>query len=471
MLAEAMVSKPISATDVNKDLPSSKEDAATTPTAADCATQLHEKHAVDDSTYGLAVDPSNCFEDARNTLKLFCHSLDSLEAIELPTDSDGAADPSVNEKLSSAFWDVQRHLLAMRRVHRAVGKALELGKASEASTRRIVDAEHAHLESRRYENSCLRAAAAYCRVFPMPALSAVRPFLREGLPHDFDLDAENSEEEVDAAQAIEEDPSNPRPTQLAKRLNVEFEERKRLAEEFDSLTKKKLADLRAFADVDRYNKDMFSKLRSAELALEPVCNLLELRPRPTSSTKTAPDLSSQFPDPLRLICSKFDVFSAFGDAGHVSVKTEPRTISGSADGEPAQKKAKLAAESSAAVRVTLTGAKTELCLVFACGPNSASGGAAAMVGVSCEGASGYTTLDNLWPDDDGRSGPLASAAAQANVPGRVYRWVQVLAGLRDQVAFFQINDNGIGAAKDCSEKVVASEVIGRIRKRLSNQTS
>jgi len=78
------------------------------------------------------------FTAARDTVK----RLDSL----LRRIKTGIANDESAEALVGTFRDTQLQLLFLRRAHRAMVKATDAGRASEAAARRVADVDHAHLD-------------------------------------------------------------------------------------------------------------------------------------------------------------------------------------------------------------------------------------------------------------------------------------------------------------------------------------
>eukprot|EP00932_Pfiesteria_piscicida_P019979 SRR837773.6799.p3 GENE.SRR837773.6799~~SRR837773.6799.p3 ORF type:complete len:100 (-),score=11.18 SRR837773.6799:87-386(-) len=84
----------------------------------------------------------------------------------------------------------------------------------------------------------------------------------------------------------------------------------------------------------------------------------------------------------------------------------------------------------------------------------------AIVGVSCSGGPDGV-LDNLWPHDDGMSGPLAAAGSK--LAGRPYGWAQVLGGLRHETAVLLGGVAGVGGPLADGSAVVAADLVQRLR--------
>mmetsp|Transcript_11357 Transcript_11357/g.28613 ORF Transcript_11357/g.28613 Transcript_11357/m.28613 type:complete len:506 (-) Transcript_11357:225-1742(-) len=421
---------------------------------------------VDESTYGIHVDPASSFDIAREVARNMHKTLGALKVAKADADAS-SADAGEGGSFSEIARTLQLQLLSLRRAHRAMAKAADAGRTAEALARRVADAEFAHLETRRYESACCRAAARRCRSFPAPELSTVRPFLHKELG--------GGAEENEAEDQAEKDQGDGKPavTRLTKWLEIEGQERARLAADLQELELEKASHVEAFRDTETFGTDLTSKLQAAELALEPVCNLLELRPRPDTAA-AQPEGLSRLPSPLRLVYSKFDMLATFGMDGGVTVKLEAPEQAKSSE-EPPEKKPRVEAS---VVRVGIAAAPGKqqasdgkvVTLCFACPPaanGAANGAAATLVGVSSEDDA---LLETLWADDDGRTGGLASAAASANVPGRAYGWAQVLAGLRDRaVAVVAGAGSGSNSGGPLAEggSVVASDIVQRVRDRLS----
>lgn len=412
---------------------------------------------VDDSTYGLFVDPAGSFDAARAATKRLHETLGALKLAKSEAEAEGGSG------FVEMTRELQLQLLAIRRAHRAMAKAASVGRATEAAARRVADAEFAHLETRRYESACCRAAARRCRTFPTPQLSKLSPFLGEGGAGPVDGQEEEEEEESAANDGAA--------TGLARRLEAERLERAKLSEELEALEKRMAADLEAFREQERLSSELASRLRAAELALEPVCDLLELRPRPGGATP--PPGLSRLPVPLQLVFAKFEVLAAFGADAGVSVQLEAGgsvEVAGPKDGEPPEKKPRL--EGAGAVKVSIAFAPGRgkngpaATLNFSC-TALAAGGGAALVGVQGEGIASEALLEGLWPEDDGRVGPLVAAAAAAGVAGKAFGWAQVLAGLRDK-AVPLLAGSSTGGPLSTGASVTAGDVVQRLRARLAS---
>lgn len=468
----------------------SKQDVA--PTASTSAAEpgtselpVAAEPPVDDSTYGIHVDAESAFDTARMAAQTLHQTLGVLKLSK----EDGEAASDVGGlAFSKTAHDLQLQLLALRRAHRAMAKVAEIGRVAEASARRVADAEYAHLETRRYESACCRAAARRCRTFPTPQLSKVRPWLdgRSGEP----LEEEEEEDEDKDGEDASLD-GKPMVTSLSKRLQTEQEERTWLAQELERFEKAKASAVAEFRERDQFSADLAKKMQAAELALEPVCDILELRPHPRGTQAQAVPVGVELmPTPLRLLFSKFQALSVADGGVAVELEDFPGgtdaskvvAVEPSTNGEPPAKKPRLA--SSGAVRVSIAsspGKDAEVVLRFSCAPAASAGGnanssttaaeaaAPCLIGVSCEADAdaGDGVIESLWLDDDGRAGALPSAAEAANLTGRAYGWAQVLAGLRERSLSI------LGSAGGCSggplasgTTVAASDVVQRVRAAL-----
>lgn len=412
--------------------------------------------AADDSSngvYGLAVAPEMAFEASRAAVRRLHGCLDSLRA--------GKASPEAGSDSGGAFAatarTMQLQLLALRRAHRAMVQATDRGRAIETDARRSADAEHARLETRMYEATCCRAAARRCRAFPTPQLSKLGPLLdgaagEEGEEED-EEDAEGEQSGPDA-----ENVSRPRKG-LALRLETEKIKRADLCRALEGLEQEKSKDLENFRDVAKISDELSVRLRAVEQALEPVCDLIEYRPRPTSLGQPVNDESSaQLSPALQLVFAKFDVLAAFGPRLGVTVSIEAGTEEGK---PPPEKRARVegagAQPSPRAICVAISGDSSGICddvttLCFA-QPHPS------LVTVSLEGDSSHALLEGLWPGDDGRH-PSLTALIPTGVPGhgRPYGWAQILAGLRAGLLV-------TAPMLQTAEGVTAADVVQRVRAR------
>jgi len=211
--------------------------------------------------------------------------------------------------------------------------------------------------------------------------------------------------------------------------------------------------MEALREREQLGSELLLRLRSVETALEPVCDLLELRPRPQNPNHPAGNLH-KLPAPLRVIFSKFDTLATFGTQGGVSVKID------TAVAEPPEKRQRLEGGVSPG--------PLDVLVTINC-PAASSDGAKAVhlrfthpslsvVAVACEGATDASVLDALWPDDDGH-GPLAASLPSATV-GRPYGWAQILAGLRDEAVV-------VLPSLSSAPAVTATDVVLRVRAKVA----
>jgi len=403
---------------------------------------------VDESTYGIQVDPVASFSAAREVVRQMHITLSTLKRATAAASAEAASEESAG--LAS---QLQLQLLALRRAHRGMAKAQEVGRAAEMQARRVADAEFAHLESRRYESGCSRSAARRCRAVPQPELARLRPFLDDGDQPD---EAEDEDGEDIASMT----------TPLSKRLVAEQQQRQVLSEELEALQKRRAEDTEAFRKRDAVRVEMSSKLRAAQLALEPVCDLLELQPR----AGAAPLPCAHLPQPLQLLFAKFKALAALTSAGDITVRheqLEPEVGGGANKEEPPEKKARHGG-GVICVGISrtpgLAAEPLETTLRFTCGLPSA-GSSVALVGLEAQGVPNEIAfLDSLWPEDDALA--RASTSGGATAAGRIYGWVQVLAGLRDVALPLAAVGTG-GGPLVAGASVSAAEVVGRARVRVS----
>jgi len=428
-----------------------------------------EDGSSEDNSFGLVVDPSAAFDAAREAARGLHDALGTLQAAK--ADTTGGGDGS--EVLAKTAREMQLQLLALRRAHRAMATAADMGRAAEAAAWRKADTEHAHLETRRYESTCCRAAARRWRNFPTPQLTKLRPSL-EG------FDEEEDDDDVDEGDDRDD---NGNPKGLAACLEAERLERARLASELETLDRQKVKDLEAFRECERRTTQLTSRLSDVERALEPVCNLIDLKPR-SAGVAPLPDsgILAQMPTPLRLIFSKFDALAAFGPQRGVSVRVEVPEVARDevGPGPPPEKRPRVeaAADGGASsktpsapgaavavcVEIALDGAGAEKALVLrftSPGPSAAS--------VAVEGGSdgSASLLDGLWPEEEEAQGAALGTAAGA-APGarpagsRAYAWLQVLAGVRERAL-------SAAPALIMAGGVTASDVVQRVRARAAGK--
>lgn len=394
--------------------------------------------------FGLTVDPAVAFSTAKEAAKLLHAVMGRLKAGK----ADNAASGSEATSCAADARELQLQLLVLRRAHRGMVRATEAGRVAEAAARKACDAEHAHLETRRYESACCRAAARRCRHLPTPELHKLRPLLEGHVP-------EEAEEEGLVAQPG----GDQAPSSLAARLQAEMEERSRLATELAALDERKAKAFEAFRERERLSIELVSRLKNVEVALEPVCNLLELRPRLCDIP--SPDSLVCLPASLRLVYSKFETLAAFGQSGGVAVKVEVAEPPVASNETMARPEKRPRAEATYVVVVEIEPAApatqgSEAVVLRFMSPNTS------LVTVAAKGPGADGMLAKLWLEDDGSNPALASLLpgdAADDSFGRPYAWAQVLAGLRD-VAL-------MGAPSLLSmDTVTATDVALRVRSAL-----
>jgi len=420
--------------------------------AAGSAAEQQPGHPADNdsqSIYGLAVPPDFAFEAARAAVRRLHGCLDALRA--------GKAAPEASNNNGGTFAatarTMQLQLLALRRAHRSMVQATDRGRAIETDARRSADAEHAHLETRMYEATCCRAAARRCRAFPTPQLSKLGPLLdgAEG-----EEGEEGDEEDADGEHSGQNGEGGSRPRKgLALRLETEKNRRADLCRELEGLELEKSKDLENFRGVAKISDELSARLCAVEQALEPVCDLIEYRPRPTSlGQPLSHENLAELSPALQLVFAKFDVLAAFGPRMGVTVSIDAATE----DGKPPPEK-----------RARVDGAQSSLSAVCVAISSDSSGTSddvttlrfgqphPALVTVSLEGDSSHALLEGLWPGDDGRhSGFTALLPAGMPGPGRPYGWAQILAGLRASLLV-------TAPALQTAEGVTAADVVQRVR--------
>jgi len=399
--------------------------------------------------YGLSVQPEFAFEAARTAVRRLHGCLDALRAgkaaPEAGTDGGGT--------FAATARTMQLQLLALRRAHRSMVQATDRGRAIETDARRSADAEHAHLETRMYEATCCRAAARRCRAFPTPQLSKLGPLLdgAEG-----EEGEEGDEEDADGEHSGQNGEGGSRPRKgLALRLETEKNRRADLCRELEGLELEKSKDLENFRGVAKISDELSARLCAVEQALEPVCDLIEYRPRPTSlGQPLSHENLAELSPALQLVFAKFDVLAAFGPRMGVTVSIDAATE----DGKPPPEK-----------RARVDGAQSSLSAVCVAISSDSSGTSddvttlrfgqphPSLVTVSLEGDSSHALLEGLWPGDDGRhSGFTALLPAGMPGPGRPYGWAQILAGLRASLLV-------TAPALQTAEGVTAADVVQRVR--------
>jgi len=427
---------------------------------------------VDESTYGIFVDPAGSFDVAREIAREMHKTLGALKLAKADAETPGG-EAGEGGNFADIARQLQLQLMSLRRAHRSMAKAADAGRTGEALARRVADAEFAHLETRRYESACCRAAARRCRSFPTPELSTLRPFLHK------ELGAGAQENEAEDQAEKDQGEGKAAPTRLAKWLTVEGQQRANLLEELEDMERAKLFYVDAFKGMGQFGTDLAAKLQKAKVALEPVCDHIDLRPRPEIDLLAPEPVNlTVLPAPLRLVYLKFDTLAAFGKEAGVTVQIE-RVEPGSLlqGGEPPAKKARLE-RVTRCVRVDIAAAPGKdtpadaktVTIRFVASPTAGYSSCsipALLIGVCGEDE---PLLDSLWPDDEARSGEMSASAKTSEVPGRIYGWVQVLAGLRERVLPLVYNPAKIGGPLSEGGSVVASDVVQRVRDRLASKT-
>jgi hypothetical protein len=243
------------------------------------------------------------------------------------------------------------------------------------------------------------------------------------------------------------------------RLETEKNRRADLCKELEGLEQEKSKDLENFRDVAKISDELSTRLRSVEQALEPVCDLIEYRPRPTSLGQPLNhEHVSQLSPALQLVFAKFDVLAAFGPRMGVTVSIDAATEDGK---PPPEKRARVDGAgphpSLRAVCVAISGDSSGTCddvTTLRFGQPHPS-----LVTVSLEGDSSHALLEGLWPGDDGRhSGFTSLFPTGMPGPGRPYGWAQILAGLRAGLLV-------TAPALQTAEGVTAADVVQRVRAR------
>lgn len=397
--------------------------------------------------FGLHIEPSAGFDSARKAVQQLYVVLGQLEKSKVNTNVEESS-----EAFSNGSYELQQQLLLLRRSHRAMMKMAEMGVVQEVAARRAADAEYALLETKKYESACCRAAARRCRALPTPQLNKLRSFL-EG------FEEEDETEELDATNA-EGDATKSR---LAVQLEAERLERTRLATELEGLEARHREALEAFVQRERLGAELTAKLTEVDRALEPVCNLLALRPGQATS-----DQASKLPAPLRLVNSKFQAIASLGPEAGVTVTIEESgtptielssTKSSEDASEAPEKRRKI--EVSELVYIISVEIKQvdgpQACKLRFANPSQS------IITVASEGFGGETLLEDLWLEDDGRHSVLLSQLPSAELAKastwRPYAWAQVLAGLRED-ALTAV------PALFATSGVTANDVVLRVRNKL-----
>lgn len=190
-------------------------------------------------------------------------------------------------------------------------------------------------------------------------------------------------------------------------------------------------------------------------SLEPAIDKLAVRSRLHDKERSDPSGLSTC---LHLVYAKFENVASFSEDSGVTVSLEG--VATKSDGEPPEKKARIAddASDSATVCVKILAGVTNGASKKACSLRFTSpGGEVIHVATQENGAEADTFLDGLWPEDNGLA--TAEPADLSKSPGKAYYWAQVLAGLRETVPTSVPSLAAIGA-------VSAMDVITRVRSRL-----
>jgi len=405
------------------------------------ANGVHPEQVFDD---GPLIETDRAFEVAREMIAKFHETLTKLK--------DSKKDGEEAQDVSALTRGAHLELLELRRAHRAMASAQETGRAAEVAARRLVDAEFAHLETRRYECACNRAAAHRCHGYPTPHLDRLKPHLDDTVENS----ADEAEDEEPSAEATKQSGAG----RLSSLLDVERGERERLEIELASLEAVKASELESIREYERLGAELAGKLKHVERALEPVCDTIDLRARPEGA-RPLPDegVLARLPSPLRLVFMKFDTLATFGAEGGVAVRIEGLPKDG---GPPPEKRQRLEGTGSLTASVVVDIAPPAsvkkakpLSVRFSCQHPS-------FVTVAAENTSENAVIGSLWPEDDGKCLSEASAkllvarGGEETLAGCPYHWAQVLAGLRDKA----LTANPVLLAM---EGVTALDVVERVR--------
>mmetsp|Transcript_36303 Transcript_36303/g.82238 ORF Transcript_36303/g.82238 Transcript_36303/m.82238 type:complete len:335 (-) Transcript_36303:798-1802(-) len=236
-------------------------------------------------------EPAACFERARRAVKRLHDLLDGLEAAKA-----SGKEQEVTEVLATHAKTMQVELLALRAAHRVMSKATDAGRTGEVAARKVVDTTHIYLETRRFASAACRVAGARNKALLgpefHPELTVLLPFLDGKYDLNVDVDSDG---------------------ELPSLMETERQERSGLEEELHKMEAVQGKEAEALCSQERHSSELLEKLALVEKAMEPVSNLLELRPRQASSSAPA-EAVAELASPLRLIFSKFDTLSAFGSS-------------------------------------------------------------------------------------------------------------------------------------------------------------
>lgn len=404
--------------------------------------------AAEDPSEVLLPDLASSFDTARSVVSRLHDFVTKLKAVK--QNGDGL------EGFGPVAREMQLQLLALRRAHRAMGRAADAGKASEMATRKAVDAAHSNLETRCYESACLRAASRRCRNMPTPELTKLRPHLAG-----FSGTATNEDDPDDdlagAGSGQKGSDGQPRPAGgLAGQLEVEHQARLALASELEGLEQERARELESLRKWERCSNDLTTHLKAVELAMEPVANTLLLRPRPEGAPPLPNEaLLASLPTPLRLIFHKFDNLLAFDKSPGLAVSVEG--VAARSEEHPPEKRPKTEAAPAVVVKLPAQAAPSAVSIRFTFQQG--------LVFVAAEGMTGGplasgNLLEGLWTGDEGRAVPPPAGGKQSQEQthtGQCFAWAQLLGGLREAVAGNELS----------LDSIAAGDVLQRLRARLA----
>eukprot|EP00929_Paragymnodinium_shiwhaense_P017475 TRINITY_DN12677_c0_g1_i1.p1 TRINITY_DN12677_c0_g1~~TRINITY_DN12677_c0_g1_i1.p1 ORF type:complete len:492 (+),score=96.36 TRINITY_DN12677_c0_g1_i1:109-1584(+) len=487
MAASAAAGEP-SKEDVTKSKQPSQDDGKVVESVL-VDDKTDEKPAVDLAKIlpAAAVDPVASFQAARDIVAQLHETLDRLAAAAAGRPaaiSVDAADSTAESKAGSdAARTAQLQLLALRRAHRGTASAAESGRAAEQTARRLADAEFAHLETRRYESACNRAAARRLRATPTPALARLRECIPDGAEENDEVNKEDETSRREDASAVASRSA------LYGRLQTEGVERTRLAAVREALETEKIRELKEVQEKQSCSADLAAKLRAVERALEPVCDLIELKGKPATAVAASakPELVARLPEELRLIYAKFQVLASYGPESGISVHVDDTLTSApDANGEPQAKRPRTAtAKAPPSVCIEIANESAGMPVQFGSEPDKLvrllfSEGAktvpvteapapgeeprqTTIVTVMVEGSAGDSTLGAMWAGDDGQ-GPLAKLLPSGATVGRPYGWAQILAGCRAQGAALAPQTFALPSLQ---AGITASDIVHKVREHLA----
>mmetsp|Transcript_150419 Transcript_150419/g.273739 ORF Transcript_150419/g.273739 Transcript_150419/m.273739 type:complete len:490 (-) Transcript_150419:2-1471(-) len=335
--------------------------------------------------------------------------------------------------------EMQLQLLLLRRCHRAMKKAVDQGKSTEALKRKAVDEEAVNMETRRHLCACLRAVACRNRNVSIPSLRRLLPNL----------------EGYEAKEMDEDDPDDDLATH--DQLQAEMSERLKRSKTLEVLRQQKSKELEEFLAYGRQRKEQDALVQKWDPMLQEWGNIFSLKQKTETPERDAAGEVSKLPTPLQLIHKKFNNFIFYDDAPELSVSVEG--VASVAEGPPPEKRAKVKATADAPaicvkVRQKTGQVKKEFSLRFTLAVESLVHVAIVVPKVS--NPSGL--LEGLWPEDTAN---LQGAAYDA-ASGKPYYWAQVLGGLGDKIL------SGNPALQGLSQ-VSAKEVVHRLSERVLNR--